>query len=654
MIIGTAGHIDHGKTTLVKALTGVDTDRLPEEKARGITLDLGYAYTDRGRLGYVDVPGHEKLVHTMLAGATGIDFLLLVVAADDGPMPQTREHLAIASLLGIGRGAVALTKTDAVSPERLAAAREEVAALLAGSSLAGAPVFPVAAQRGEGLAALHDHFLETARTLGEHQVRGGFRLAIDRVFSLSGIGLVVTGTAFSGRIQVGDTVVVTPPGLSARVRGLHVQNQAAESGQAGQRIAINLAAKQDGKLEKSDLARGMWVVAPGLHRPVQRFHAELRSLEPLRHWQPVHVHLGAADVTGRLALLEGETLAPGETRLAEILLDKPIGALAHDRFILRDQSASRTLGGGRVLDIFPPTRHKRAAEHLAMLRLLAAEDPLPALEAALAQAPAGVDLDRFAANRNLEPEGAWWQPLELIVVEHGGREGGKDGGREGGREAGRQEARRIGFTVAAWQSLAARLLAALAAEHERAPDMVGVERDRLRRLTLPTLGRAAFDRLVADLLADGRLAQSGGWLHQPGHRATLADSDAALWQSLAPLLAATPFQPPRVRDVARESGVAEDTVRRLMQRLARVGRVYPVAHDHYFTAEAVADLAAQVDALCQRDGAACAAALRDAIGGGRKVAIHILEFFDRVGYTRRVRDTHLRREPGSVRQWVLP
>ncbi|HJW01719.1 MAG TPA: selenocysteine-specific translation elongation factor, partial [Azospira sp.] len=637
MIIGTAGHIDHGKTTLVKALTGVDTDRLPEEKARGITLDLGYAYTDGGRLGYVDVPGHEKLVHTMLAGATGIDFLLLVVAADDGPMPQTREHLAIASLLGIARGAVALTKTDAVTPERLAAAREEVATLLAGTSLAGAPAFPVAAQRGEGIAALHDHLLATAQSLGERQARGGFRLAIDRVFTLTGTGLVVTGTAFSGRIQVGDTVQVTPPGLTARVRGLHVHNRAADSGQAGQRIAINLAGRQDSKLEKADLARGMWVVAPGLHRPVQRFQAELRSLEPLRHWQPVHVHLGAADVTGRLALLEGDSLAPGETRLAEIILDKPIGALALDRFILRDQSASRTLGGGRVLDIFPPTRHKRAPERLAMLRLLAAEDPLPALEFALAQAPAGVDLERFGANRNLDADRAWWQPLGLMVVEEGGREEG-----------------RRGFTVAAWQSLAERLLAALAAEHERAPDMVGVERDRLRRLTLPTLGRAGFDRLVADLLADGRLTQSGGWLHQPGHRATLADSDAALWQSLAPLLAAAPFQPPRVRDVARESGVAEDTVRRLMQRLARVGRVYRVAHDHYFAAEAVADLAAQVDALCQRDGAACAAALRDAIGGGRKVAIHILEFFDRVGYTRRVRDTHLRREPGSVRQWVLP
>ena len=629
MIVGTAGHIDHGKTTLVKALTGVDTDRLPEEKARGITVDLGYAYTDDGRLGYVDVPGHEKLVHNMLAGATGIDFLLLVIAADDGPMPQTREHLAIAGLLGIGRGAVALTKTDAVTPERLVAARQEIAALLAGTPLADAPVFPVAAPRGEGVAALKEHLLASARSLGERQAQGGFRLAIDRVFTLQGIGLVVTGTAFSGRVAVGDTVTVTPPGLAARVRGLHVQDRKAQEGHAGQRIAINLA----GDFEKADLARGMWVAAPRLHQPVTRFQCEVQALEPLRHWLPVHVHLGAADVTGRLALLEGETLAPGQAMLAEILLDKPVGILVHDRFVLRDQSAARTLGGGRVLDIFPPARHKRAAERLAQLRLMAAVDPAPALAAALERQPAGVDLDRHAVAWNLDDPAELWRRLGLAVVEDG--------------------AGRSGFAAGGWQTLGERLLAALSTEHERSPEMIGVERDRLRRLTLPALPRAAFDRLVGELLAVERLAQTGGWLHLPEHRATLAATDADLWKLLRQLLDAAPFQPPRVRDMAKASGIAEDAVRSLMKRVARVGLAYPVAHDHYFSAEAVAQLAAHVDAVCTRDGAARAAALRDIIGGGRKVAIHILEFFDRVGYTRRVRDTHVRREPGTVRQWVL-
>lgn len=629
MIIGTAGHIDHGKTTLVKALTGVDTDRLPEEKARGITLDLGYAYSDDGRLGYVDMPGHEKLVHNMLAGATGIDFLLLVVAADDGPMPQTREHLAIAALLGLGRGVVALTKIDAVTAERLAAARDEVTALLAGTPLAQAPVFPLAARAGEGVAALHQHLLAVARSLGEAQATGGFRLAIDRVFTLPGIGLVVTGTAASGRIRVGDTVLVTPPGLAARVRSLHVQDRAAQEGHAGQRIAINLA----GDIDKAALARGMWLVAPRLHLPLQRFQCEVRALEALRHWQPVHVHLGAADVTGRLALLEGEALAADAAMLAEIVVDRPIGALAQDRFILRDQSATRTVGGGRVLDIFPPPRHKRAPERLAMLRLLGADDPAAALRAALERQPAGVDIGRYALNRNLDDGAALWQAPDLTVIEDAGM--------------------CLGFTADGWDQLRERLLAELAAEHERAPDMIGVERDRLRRLTLPALARAAFDRLVAELLAVGCLAQTCGWLHLPQHQAALGNADTALWQTLRPLLDAAPFQPPRVRDMARASGIVEETVRGLMQRLARVGLVYPVAHDHYFTAQSVAQLAAHVDALCEGEGGARAATLRDRIGGGRKVAIQILEFFDRVGYTRRVRDAHVRRAANTVHQWVL-
>ncbi|HNQ57914.1 MAG TPA: selenocysteine-specific translation elongation factor [Candidatus Desulfobacillus denitrificans] len=634
MIIGTAGHIDHGKSTLVKALTGVDCDRLKEEKARGITLDLGYAYADEGRLGFVDVPGHERLVHNMLAGATGIDFVLLVVAADDGPMPQTREHLAIVDLLDLRRGAVALTKVDAVAPERRAAARAEVAALLAGTALEGAPVFEVSATQGEGVAALHDHLLSEPGRLAARAAAGGFRHAIDRCFTLQGVGLVVTGTAFSGRIAVGDAVTITPPGLAARVRGIHAQDRSAQSGRAGERLALNLA----GDFGKEDVSRGMWVVGPALHAPISRFHARLRvpaaAEAPVRHWMPVHVHLGAADILGRVALLEGEALAPGEAMLAEVILEKPAGALWGDHFILRDASATRTLGGGRVLDIFPPTRHKRAPERLDFLRLLEQPDPAPALAHALARQPAGTRLDRYALNRNLAADEAQalWRGMGLVVVYEA------DG--------------RSGFSQENWLALRARLLEAARAEHERAPDMIGVERDRLRRLTLPTLSRAAFDRLTFELLDSGELAQSGSWLHLPGHRAALAATDADLWRTLRPLLEAALYNPPRVRDIAKATGIAEETVRGLMKRVARVGEAYPVAHDHYFSAVAVADLAGRVARLCGRDGTARAAALRDEIGGGRKVAIHILEFFDRVGYTRRVRDEHALRGEGE-RQWIL-
>ena len=268
-----------------------------------------------------------------------------------------------------------------------------------------------------------------------------------------------------------------------------------------------------------------------------------------------------------------------------------------------------------------------------MLRLLADADPAPALCRALESSPAGVDLDRYAANRNLDAAAPLWDKVGIIIVD--------------------EAARRIGFTAASWQALGERLLAALAEEHSQAPDMMGVGRDRLRRLTLPTLGRAAFDRLVGTLQADGRLAQTGGWLHQPGHRATLAAVDVEAWSRLRHYLDADALHPPRVRDIATATGIAEEKIRGLMKRLSRVGQVYPVALDHYFSAAAVGELAAHVDAICAREGSARAAALRDVIGGGRKVAIQILEFFDRVGYTRRVRDCHVRREPGAVRQWVL-
>lgn len=628
MIVGTAGHIDHGKTTLVKALTGVDCDRLKEEKARGITLDLGYAYAplpNGETLGFVDVPGHEKLVHNMLAGATGIDFALLVVAADDGPMPQTREHLEIVELLGIRLGAVALTKIDIVAVDRQKQAKTEIAEMLAGTALADSPVFPVCAASGEGLAALQAHLQAAAAALGQRPAAGGFRLAIDRCFTLSGAGTVVTGTAFSGQVRVGDMLTVSPLGKTVRVRSLRVQDTPAESGQAGQRIALALAG-----IEKAEVQRGQWVIAPALHAPIRRFDARLRVLagQPaLKHWTPVHLHLGAIDVPARVALLGVDEIAPGSENLAQITVERGIGTLAGDRFILRDASARHTIGGGTVLDIFPPARKKRSPERLAMLAALADPDPAVALRLAAEQQVAGVDLPPHALNRNL-PAAA----LEALFQ--------------------RLELKRVGdlaFAPARWQALATRLLAALAAEHERAPDMPGVERDRLRRLTLPTLSRPAFDALLAAPLADGRIAQTHAWLHLPEHRVQLAAADRDLWQTLKPLLDAAPYGPPRVRDVAKATGIAEDTVRALFKRVARFGEAYPVAHDHYFTAEAVADLARRVAALNARDGHARAAPLRDEIGGGRKVAIHILEFFDRIGYTRRARDTHILR--GSPEQF---
>ncbi|MCG6984613.1 MAG: selenocysteine-specific translation elongation factor [Thiocapsa sp.] len=641
MLIGTAGHIDHGKTTLVKALTGVDADRLPEEKARGITLDLGYAYAplaDGSVLGFVDVPGHEKLIRNMLAGATAIDFVLLVVAADDGPMPQTREHLELLDLLGLTQGAVALTKSDTVSPDRLDEARGEVAELLARTGLSDSPLFPVSGRTGEGVAALRAHLETAAAAFGRRPVAGRFRLAIDRSFSLTGVGTVVTGTAQAGAIAVGDSVMISPPGLKARVRGLHVQDRPAERGQAGERCALALK----GDFDKSDIERGMWVVDPALAIPLSRLQGELRvppNQKPLTHMQSVHVHLGTKDVIGRVALLDCRKVDAGDTALVEILLEQPTLALRGDRFVLRDAGAQRTVAGGRVLDIFPPTRHKRAPERLALLDGMRVDDPAVSLGVLATQAAAGIDLDRFSLSWNLgdaESE-TLWRRTDLRVIQQAGNAS-------------------IGVARPAWAALKSRLLVALASEHERAPDMIGVEPERLRRMTSINLARPAFDALIAELLAAEAITQTRSWLHLPSHRVSLTAADRELYAELKPLLETQPFNPPRVRDVHQASGTPEAAVRQLFKRVARAGELYPVAHDHYFTANAVAQLASIVQQLNEEQGAARAAPFRDIIfpdgGGGRKVAIRILEFFDRIGYTRRARDDHLLRPESAVHQWI--
>ena len=303
----------------------------------------------------------------------------------------------------------------------------------------------------------------------------------------------------------------------------------------------------------------------------------------------MHVHLGAEDITGRVALLEGDSLTPGGEMLVEILLDRPLCCVIGDRFILRDTSASRSLGGGRVLDIFPPTRHKRAPARLEALRLAAEGDPATALAHQLANSPAGILLERFAQAWNLpdQESALLWQDLDLERIET------KEG--------------TLGFSPAAWKALGERLTAALAAEHERAPDMLGAEHERLRRLTLPTLPRAAFDQLVDTALAAGRIAQTSSWLHLPEHRVTLSAADTDMWKILSPLLSTEPYQPPRVRDIANATGLVEDSVRALMKRVARTGKLYPVAHDHYFTDEAIAALADIVAALDHEHGAARAA-----------------------------------------------
>jgi len=624
VIVGTAGHIDHGKTSLVKALTGVDADRLKEEKARGITIDLGYAYSalPNGEvLGFIDVPGHEKLVHNMLAGATGIDFVLLVVAADDGPMPQTREHLAILDLLGLSRGAVALTKIDCVPEERVAQAQAEVESLLQGTALEGSPIFPLSAVSGAGVEPLRHYLEQAASAMPVRPDAGNFRLAVDRCFTLAGTGTVVTGTVFSGTVRVGDQLLLSPAGIAVRVRGIHAQNRQSEIGMTGQRCALNLAGTD---FDKQDVRRGDWVLAEPAHGPTQRLDVRLHLLagadKPLRHWSPVHFHLGAIDVMARVALLEHYKLEPGASGLVQIVLDRTIGALRGDRFIIRDQSASRTVGGGRVLDPFPPERKRRTPERLAVLAALEHPTVHAVLQGMLEATPSGIDLHRFALSCNLRPVEleALCRDVPLVAV------------------AG------TAFATQVWESLRQAVLERLAEVHKQTPDMLGPDANRLRQMAAPRLARAIFASLLGTLRDEGLIMQSGPWLHLPEHRITLSANDQIIWNKVAPLLLDQPFQPPKVRDLANTLKVSETRMRLLMQQLAAMGEVYRVAHDHYFMPQSVEQLAAIVREIAtgQPDGKITAALFRDQIGTGRKLAIQILEFFDASAITRRAGDAH--------------
>jgi selenocysteine-specific elongation factor len=634
MIVGTAGHIDHGKTTLVRALTGVDTDRLPEEKARGISIELGYAYapTATGEvIGFVDVPGHEKFVQTMLAGATGIDFALLVVAADDGVMPQTREHLDILSLLGLDRGAIALTKVDAVDAARVAHVERDVRTLVARTPLADAPIFPLSGRTGEGVDALR-RYLEPRASARDADAAddGAFRLAVDRVFTLAGIGTIVTGTVHSGEVAAGDRIVIAPQGREARVRSLHAQNRESERGMRGQRCALNLAG-----VARDEVERGDWIVAPAVALATDRLDATLTMLPGETHalatGAMVHLHVGATHAIARAVVLSGtpdgspaNSLAPGRSGVVQLACRTRIAAWRGDRLVVRNAAGQRTIGGGQVLDPAAPLRYRRTPERLAILAALALDDPKTRLAQLLPQAPFGVDLRRFARTNNLRDVDGVAQALPVRRIAN--------------------ESVDVAIADDRWRAMQDRVIEALAAFHRDRADEVGPDLSRLKRIAIPRLDPMLHRVLVADLVESGKIVKTGPWLHLPGHVGMVPSQERALVERVLPRLLDAPFDPPWVRDLAKTAGQPEAQVRAALMRASKRGETFQVVRDLFYHPIAIRDLARVAHVLAEADGEIRAADFRDRTGLGRKRAIQVLEFFDRVGFTRRVRDAHVIRD----------
>ncbi len=702
MIVATAGHVDHGKTALVRALTGVDTDRLPEEKKRGLTIDLGFAYHSLDPdhvLGFVDVPGHERFVRNMLAGVGAVDLALVVVAADDGVMPQTREHTAILDLLGVDVCIAVVSKADKVGAARAAEVGAEIDTLLSTTGMRGAEVHQVSALSGTGMDALAAALRERALRHAARAANGRFRLCIDRAFTLKGAGLVVTGTVHAGTAGAGERLVVTPGGQEARIRGIHAQDRPAECARTGERCALNLAGRD---LGPETIGRGDWVVDRTLHAPSDRIDVRLRVLSAetraLRHWTPVHVHLAASHSTARIAVLGAGSIVPGDSGRVQIVLDRPLHALAGDRIVIRDQSATRTMGGGTVIDPFSPRRGRARPARLAWLdaiegrgprqagtgaRTAEGHDPEWAGErAAEERDPVRVDThagegrDSVRTGARAADEGdpartdvhvlGMHEPEQAIARVIASTGTGVDTGwirrafgvteleiegmldAAGALRAPDAEADRC-FSPAHWAGLQDEILAFLAAFHRERPRLHGANANDVRLGIARRVSRGVVEHALTALLHRGAIARRGATVRLPEHRVTLGTNDVRVWPRVAHVLDPARGSPPSLRQAAEQLKIDEAELGALLKRATNAGLVLPVTRTRFVPLAAVKTLAEHAESLARvsPEGRFTAAEYKNHARVGRNFAVELLECFDRSGFTERLGDRRRVRRPAA-------
>ncbi len=634
LVLGTAGHIDHGKSSLVLALTGTDPDRLAEEKRRGITIELGFArleLPDGTAMGVVDVPGHERFVRQMIAGSTGIDVALLCIAADDGVMPQTVEHLAVLELLGISSCVVALTKIDLVDGEWTSFMAGEVRARLAATPYAQAEIVPVSSRTGAGLADVRGALARAAASSKRSKRGDALRLPVDRSFSVRGAGTVVTGTLWSGTASVGDEVQVLPGGLRARVRGVQVHGKAVERAEAGHRVALNLNAVGAGEVRPGD-----FVVAPGAPPAFDRFDAVVSYLgapdwgRPLESGARVHVAHGTREVVGRVLLMNSSPeIARGETAYAQIRLDEPLPTAWGDRFVLRSYSPVHVVGGGTVLRPRPRRSTSMSPADQALLDALRDGGEAAVARAGFALAPFPVTAAELAELSGLDEAAA---ARELAALES---EGGAVRLPGGGDARARWTARPL------LQKHRAAIENALLKFHAEHPAQPGIAKEALRRRCMPRATDACFDALLAEAAEQGAVALAGGEASHPkaGVGAKRLEEQAA--ELLAETLSRTAAAPPMLDELVANSGLDAPLAYRALGALERQGRVRRIGQAFYLDAAVLEQFERAVRERLANGGRATAAELKDAMGTSRKYAIPLLEHFDAKGVTRRDGDARV-------------
>ncbi|MBU1001888.1 MAG: selenocysteine-specific translation elongation factor [Proteobacteria bacterium] len=632
LIMGTAGHIDHGKTTLVKALTGIDCDRLKEEKKRGITIELGFAFLDLpdgGRLGVIDVPGHERFVKNMVAGAAGVDFALLVVAADEGVMPQTREHLEICALLGIEHGLVALTKTDMVDEDWLEMVSDDVSAALAGTFLAEAPLIPVSAHTGQGLDELRAAIAALAASYSSRRRSDLFRLPVDRVFTMRGHGTVVTGTLVSGSICEGEAVLLYPKGTPTKVRGLQSHGQSVTEAPAGRRTAVNLSG-----LEVDDISRGDVLARPGSLFPSQVWDVELNYLpsagRELKHRREVHLHHGTREILARIHLLDRDALRPGEKAICQLRLPEPLPGVFGDRVVLRSFSPLRTIAGGRILS---PLGHKvkRFDESaLVQMAVLAGDDQEAVLGMQLTLAGSeGLSLAQLRTMAELEAK-ALEKALQALLSRGEAFLFDRDA--------------RLYASGAVVDELCESALVFMGRFHKVGPMKQGILRGELASTWGRALPERLFHALVERLLKRGELVAEAEVLRLKDHKVSLAADQEKLRSAVLTAYAAGGETPPNLKDVLEPLGVNAKESAGVFRLLMEQGQLVKINEDMYFHATALDSIRAKVVGFLEQSGEMGAPDFKTLTGLSRKFAIPLLEHFDKEKLTVRVGDKRILRK----------
>jgi selenocysteine-specific elongation factor len=636
-IVGTAGHIDHGKTSLVKALTGQDTDRLKEEKDRGISIDLGFAHLDLPdgtRAGVVDVPGHERFIRNMLAGAHGLDLVLFTVAADDGVMPQTEEHLDILHLLGIDCAIFVITKIDLRSAARIAEVGEEIQILTTGTALEHSPVVPFSFVTGQGLDELRSHIAQALRSRQKRPPPGYFRLPVDRVFVLHGHGLVVTGTAQSGEVRIGDRVRCLPGDQLFRVRSLQVHNTPVPAATWGQRIALNLSGS-----EKATLTRGDVICDEELTRRSDRFDASLEvrpsAATGVKSHQRVRVHLGTAERMAKLILLGSPAIArPKEPAFCQIVLSEPLLAQRGDRFIIRDETARRTLGGGVVIHPWPRAHGRREPGLEDKLKTLQRGELASVVELFLAESgdfAVPIALLCQFLNRRVEEVRELLQRMDATRIVS-------------------LEGEHVYTTKHKWTTLQEELVTALSDFHAAHPLAPGRDMEELRDKLTDRISPKLFRAFVDQLELEKAVVRNGSLLRLPEHTITLGADEQRLVEQIKSLLAAQPLAPPDLQQLERAVGIGRAKLTEVMRVLERERSIVRVGADLYFLTESLDKVRRVLHEAFSERGDFTPAMFRDHFSTSRKYTIPLLEYFDREGVTVRIGDARRLKAAPSARQ----